>query len=243
MMNPMRFQRCDGAWIAVDGRLQFALPLVLCEYCDRRSGAWSAKFPALRVPRRVQHLVHRDQEPVFLEKFREIRDKVERAMGTDIGLPPLSQLGQFSGKLLWGECEDIEWAGVDLPLISKKALKALSNRGIQLTTGVIDLVKRKKKITTHVAIQCDIVPMLAPATIKGLGYKHCKECGNYYAPSTAPRMRDYPCQFVRACWPEGEDLVRLGEWPTVILASERFVEAVNDLKLTGYSFVEFGKWV
>ncbi|HEY3854874.1 MAG TPA: double-CXXCG motif protein [Verrucomicrobiae bacterium] len=242
-MNPMRFQNCDGQYIAVDGRLQFKLPLVLCKYCDHRSGERSARFPALRVPRQVQHLVQRDQEPVSLEEFREIRDRVERAMGVDLGLPPLATLGQFSGKLLWGECEDIEWAGVDLPLISKKALKALSSKGIQLTTGAIDLVKRKMKITTHVAIQCDIIPMLAPATIKGLGYTYCKECGLYYRSSLGPRMVGYPNQFVRASWPEGEDLVRLGEGPTVILASERFVEAVNELKLTGCQFVEFGKWV
>ena len=158
-MNPMRFQSPDGQPIAVDGRLQFKLPFALCEVCGRRSGKRSALFPALNVPSEVQHLVQRDQEPVSMKEFREIRAKVERAIGRNLGLPPFASLGPLSAKLLWGELEDIDWAGVDLPLISKNAVEALSSRGIRLTTGEIDLVKRKKKIDTHVAIQCEIIPM------------------------------------------------------------------------------------
>jgi hypothetical protein len=238
----------DAKKVELDGCCRFWMPLVFCERCKRRSGEPAANFPALSVPQHLEKCLEANEKrkPITVDEYRIIRDQVLSANGrNDLILPPLSGVGVFEAKLLVGRLYDFAWINSWTPLISKEALRRLADKNINLKIGGLQLTCGAGNIGTHVALQCELAALLAEETIEGLALEKCDLCQEYHRKSMRVNMMNYEATkyFKRANFKGDVHLVRLHEWSTFIIASEQFVEAVQDLGLTGIQFDDVGEWV
>lgn len=233
--------------VEIDGDCRFTMPLVQCPVCKERLGVPAASFPALFVPKHIEKYVEptEDLNPRPFEEYEMVRDEILEANNRkDLVLPPVSGVGRHEAKLLVGKPHDFAWDGPWAPLLSKDALERLASRNVHLTAGELRLTKRGVPVETHVALQCELAPLMSEATVKALTLEKCSFCGEYKQEKMGVTLDNCGrCEFVKELLPTGKHLVRLLGWETYIVASEEFVEAVESLGLTGIRFEDIGEWI
>lgn len=221
----------------IDCAYTYYIPRVRCPVCRTTWGQSAVEYPALDFDWFSKEELSR-KRVVTVEEWRELCGRLTSAAGRHINLLPGGGLGTLSGTSKTHRLQDFAWNSQ--PIVSKRAVEALGQEGIQLRTGKVDLKCRGRKVETHVSMQVDPVPLLTPENLKELTVEHCSHCGDYNQVKLHPVVPG-GLQIDRRKVP-AEDLYQSIERFRVI-ASPRFMDAVKRLQLTGMEFVECGSYV
>src|SRR5665213_1357060 len=230
--------------IIADLGYQRYLPKVICLTCEPQFKRWGSLFelPAFN----FDFLSEKDlniKSVVSLSEFQRIHRQIINAVGYPIPVRPGTAFGLLSGTVSTRKLEDFLWGRISVPQIDKRANELLAAEGVQLMTAELDMRFHGRKVDTHLAIQVEPAPLLTQDNLKYFSISRCPVCGHYkrYAIGNKPYMTS-GLEIIRSAWPEGKNLVRAIEGAGII-ASQRFIDAVQKHKLTGISFVECGKYV
>jgi hypothetical protein len=230
--------------IIADLGYRYYLPKVICHVCEPEFKTWGSlqEFPAFD----LDFLNDKDfglKNSVSLDQFTEIKARILSVVGRQVFIQPGAAVGQMSGTASTTKLEDFVWGRIHVPQISKRAHELVAGDGIQLITAEMDMRCRGRKIDTHLALQVEPTPLLTEDNLRHFSLNICPRCGHYKR--NAIGNKPYTTEGLEikiGAWPNGQDLVISAETGRVI-ASERFMAAVQRHKLTGITFVHCGKYV
>ena len=224
----------------LDLACEFSLPSIRCYDCGRTWCLGTIEYPAFNFGF-LNDVEFTDDRVLSVEEFAKVSDRIVRAANRSLLVTPGGSIGPLCGEAFRAKFDDFAWGRVVLPQISKRARDILAGEGIHLLTGEMNVTYRGKRVTSHLGLQVEPVPLLTEENLKQWTIVHCPTCGDY---TRTNRRAVVPEGFMigRSKWPKGQHLVMLRETLDII-ASEDFIEAVRRKELTGLSFVECGQFV
>jgi len=206
-----------------------------CPVCRRGGRSSAAQYPCVdlsSLPEQEQRRLS-DPWPVPLEEFIRRRELVralappgaELESGTAFG--PLTGTGAgYFGQLFMQN----PWS----LYIRREALDALHVAGVRGLRGCpLDVRFRVKRPPELLDLQLELHGQFHPDCLLGGSKPPCSTCGSDEGFSLPE-----PVILAAASLPESLDLFRLADWSSLIIASERMVDAVARLELDGVVFQE-----
>jgi uncharacterized double-CXXCG motif protein len=216
----------------VEGAHRWHLPRRIgCPSCGVY-GANGPAYPSVDLSGQPDEPALRDPTPASWRQFVELRDRVRPLLPADAPLPPGTALGPFIGTVrgTWG---DFALADIGHLLVRSAAYDRLRRAGVRLPVPVAAVLQGPHSEAVRL-LELAVRPLgrLAPDGYRLCCPEPCATCGRW----------DRELQRVvveRASLPgEHADILRPLNHPTILLATARFVEAVDALELGGLSFAE-----
>jgi len=213
----------------VDGMHEWGLPGVDCTGCGSTWGVVGPAYPSVDLSTLSNEEVYRNSWPVSLEEFVERRRPILPLM-PDASVPePGTPFGPLIGKAR-GVFTDFVWLNPWAPLIQSRALDRLREAGVRTPIGVPPFLRfRGKNPPALLELQIEPHGKMAPAAVTN-SEPSCLSCGRN--PNSVPEHIVIDALSI----PKDLDLFRAEDFPTVILATQKFVEAAEALKLRGIGF-------
>lgn len=216
----------------VDAVNKWGLPGVTCPRCGSTWGNVGLAYPAVDLSKLSNEKVYRKARAVSLEEFVELRRPILSLM-PDGSVPlPGTRFGPLIGeaKGLFG---DFAWLNLWTLLIQSQALQRLRLAGVRTPVGVPPILTfRDKNPPNLLELQLEPHGKMAPASFPINPLPSCPSCGR--DPNSMPKHIVIEAPSI----PKNLDLFRARDFTTLILATEGFVGAVQNLKLTGVVFQE-----
>jgi len=175
---------------------------------------------------------YRNRLPVSPEELEELRRPIIPLLPPEAILPPGTDFGPLVGKA-WGKFGDFAWLNPWTILMQRGTYEALVSAGVRMPMpGLVPELKfRSKSFPDLVEPQVEPLVNLVPASFLPPESPVCPACGL--------DSRELDRMIVdRASVPSHVDLFRARDHPTYILATERFVEAVQEANMTDILFKE-----
>jgi uncharacterized double-CXXCG motif protein len=213
----------------IDGRFAFTLPAVSCEICRQSYGDLGLAYPATEVTNLQNVDEYRSVTPVPVPEFLRRRDLLSQQLGYPVDWCPGAAFGPFYGKS-FGDLGDFAWAEWT-PFISCVALEKLKAAGIALNTGPA-VIRGLPSDVSYRALQIEPKKVFHPRTFEGVLTNSCSVCGRL-----SYRIPKHYVLDANAVDPS-VPLLRIGEAPMRIVATEHFVAAVQQLNLSDIVFKE-----
>ena len=210
----------------IDAGHPFGLPGVTCDSCGTTWATTGVEYPTVNAAPLANRLG--DATPVPLAQFKALTTEVRTALGTDLYLRPGTTFGALRGKFT-RKLSDIEWLVPWTLLASDAALEQLRSAGISLRAAPTEL--RGKTGTAPVITLHEVeIPPLARLHDEMGRPADCEVCGYKKVP--------WPERIVirGTTVPADAPLVRVRDFPTLIIASEAFVAAARALRLPNLAF-------
>ncbi|MCP3163796.1 SitI6 family double-CXXCG motif immunity protein [Myxococcus qinghaiensis] len=216
----------------VNGWHKQSLPGARCHVCGFTWTSVGHQYPNVdlsQLPER--HEFERARPEPFLE-FARLRELVRPLAPPHAELPPGTGFGPLVGQVS-GELGPITWVGMLKLLLRRDALERLEAEGVRgLFPCRTELRYRKKdapemlelQVAPHGRLHPDCIPQDVPPP--------CPTCGRYGISRPDEPVLD------AASLPAELDLFRVGNFATMMIGTERFMEAVRRLELEGISFQE-----
>jgi uncharacterized double-CXXCG motif protein len=204
-----------------------------CSTCGSGGGWAGLQYPCVDLsglPEREE--LEDPGRQVSFEEFTRLRERVRPFApawarlepGADFGPPTGSATGTFGPLFMQNP-----WS----LYLRREALERLVDAGVRGLSGCpMDVRFRGKNPPELLALQLELHGRFHPDCLPPDRAPPCPKCGN-----TRLAMPESPI-LDAASLPEHADLFRLSDWPTLIVASERMVEAVRKLALDGARFRE-----
>ena len=197
---------------------------------EQEGGGFTA-YPSVDLSSFPERSAYEELQIGPIEEFVRLRELVRPLVPPGFQLPPGTTLGPLVGTAT-GTFSALYFYFVEMPLIRREALERLQAEGIRGLRGVpTELRFRQKK---H--------PDLLELEIPPFGRLH-PDCTPERPPPCPACGRDaftFPEDPIldAASLPTHTDLFRLSDFPTIFIATERFVDAVRRLELEGAVFRE-----
>jgi uncharacterized double-CXXCG motif protein len=171
-----------------------------------------------------------EPSPVPLEELERLKSQIRSRLPPDATLLPGTEFGKFSGKAS-GRFPDFVYVNPWTLLIRRPAYDRLLAKDVRLPVAIAPEL-RLRKSQSHDLVELEIQPLclLAPESFLPNG-DPCGSCGRL------GRRVDEPI-VSRDSIPAQADLFRPRNFPTYILGTERFEQAVRELELKGLVFQE-----
>jgi uncharacterized double-CXXCG motif protein len=220
--------RYSGTYLASH---RWHLPGTTCPACHATWGSDTESWPCV-------DLSELDEEDLLAEPrleedysaFERLREKVRPRVPESALLRPGTALGPLVGQAR-GHFGDLVMQYPWTLLMRQQALEGLRAEGIRGLVGAATALRfRQKDAPRLVELQLEPRGRLHPECLPVPLPARCYRCGRWGIKLPEAPVLD------AVTLPEHLDLFRLSDFPTVILGSERFVEAVWRL---GYQEVEF----
>ena len=235
-MHLFHVQPDDANWgnhqdYEFDASHTWGLPGIRCSVCAMTWSTTGVAYPAVDLsilpsPDRYGRL-----EPVTVEEFQELRAPIIRLLGANLALPPGTDFGPLVGKA-WGKFGDFAWVNPWTMLIRHESWSKLSSIGVRLPEVVTPKLGLRSKLPPKLLeFQVEPLASLSATSFSSLEPSPCPVCGHDGRKAERIIVR-------RTSIPSYVDLFRLRDFPTVILATEEFAEAVQNLSMTDISMVE-----
>jgi uncharacterized double-CXXCG motif protein len=212
----------------LDAAHKWALPGVICPHCKATWGSAGLEYPAVDLSSLPGEKAYREPGAVPLNEFARLRSDVARLMEPDARLLPGTQFGPLVGKGTGRFPADFAWLTLWTLLITKEGFAWLTDR-IPNLNGVSPQLKF-----------ADEQPMLLELYLEPLGElvlvpadddeDPCDVCGRNPTPLPDEIV------VVKSSIPTNRHIFRARNFNTVLLATDRFVKAVQDLGLVGLVF-------
>jgi uncharacterized double-CXXCG motif protein len=222
----------NGARYTIEGKRQWRLPGVNCANC----GAWgmgALSYPSLKLPKSCSATRYElklrpvPNTPVSPDVLEELRAPLKKQLPPDAILPPATGFGRFTGKAR-GRLPDFAWSNGWTLFIRAQQLHALQREGVRGLEGFpIDIKQGSRQLTDLLELEGLPVAALARESLPKDGAPPCAICGRRAI--TGPKRIIIEGSSILA----DRDLFRGLEMVTWFFATERFVSAVERLRLRG----------
>jgi uncharacterized double-CXXCG motif protein len=215
-----------------DASHKWSLPGVKCTGCGVTWGDWGHDYPSVNLAQLPEQAKFVKPWPVPVEELSRLRELVRPLMPAGAELPPGTGFGPLEGSAS-GKFGPFTWQGSSLLLVSRETVERLQAEGVRGLLGCrAELRFRQKNPPELLELQLEPHGRLHPACIPPDVPPPCATCGRH-----AFRRPEDPILHA-ASLPTDLDLFRVGNFATMIIGTERFMEAVRSLALTGIAFRE-----
>jgi uncharacterized double-CXXCG motif protein len=214
----------------VEGTHKWNLPGVKCPSCGATWATTGVEYPTVDISDEPFAPEYFEPSPVPLDELERLKSQIRSRFPADVTLLPGTQFGRFSGKAS-GRFPDFVYANPWTLLIRRHAYDQLLGKGLGMPEAIAPELRLRKN-QPHDLLELEIQPLclLAQESFLPNG-DPCGSCGR------VGRQVDVPIVSSDSL-PVGTDLFRPRNFPTYILGTERFEQAVRELKLTGMVFQE-----
>ncbi|AGC41431.1 hypothetical protein MYSTI_00072 [Myxococcus stipitatus DSM 14675] len=216
----------------VDASHRWRLPGMLkCPTCGATWSGMGHHFPGVDLSRLPGHREFEKARPEPLPELERLREQVRPLVPPHTKLPPGTGLGPLEGTAS-GKLPAFTWV-VDLLLVQRGGLERLEAEGVRGLQGYPTALRFRQKnppellelqVDPHGSLHADCIPADAPPP--------CSACGRW-----GVGRPDEPI-LEAATLPSERDLFRVGNFATMVIGTERFVDAVRRLELEGLTFRE-----
>ncbi|WP_164017785.1 double-CXXCG motif protein [Pyxidicoccus trucidator] len=215
-----------------DATHKWRLPGVRCHTCGATWASAGHQYPAVDLSQMPERREFEVARPEPFREFARLRELVRPLAPPNAPLPPGTHLGPLVG-LASGEFGPFTSLGDVLWVIRRHALERLQAEGVRGLLGCrTELRFRQKNPPELLELQIEPHGRLHPDCIPPDVPPPCPTCGWVYF-----RLPDEPILDAASLPPE-LDLFRVGDYSTVIVGTERFMEAVRRLEPGGITFHE-----
>ena len=219
----------------LDGVHRWGLPGVQpCLTCRAGGGSPALAYPCVELSSLPEHERKKlsDPWPVPREEIARLAELVRPFVPSWVLLNPGAQFGPLAGKGA-GRFGQLFLQNPWTLLLRREALERLQAanvRGLQACS--VDVRFRGKNPPELLELQLELHGRIHPACLPPNRKPPCPTCGN------DPYKLPNPIVLDAASLPEDVDVFRMRDAWTVILVTERFVDAVKRLELDGVTFRE-----
>lgn len=208
----------------VDGQTRWGLPGIECPACGSDWSNIGEVYPTVDLSDLAEWEAFEGARSASPEEYARLRERVRPLAPPGAPLLPGAEFGPFIASTVSGRFGDFYFLQPWWLMVKPEALEKLQAEGIRGLSGVRVEMRTGSK---------QAAPELLHLEISARGRLHppeerkppCRRCGrDAFTLPKAPVLEG-------ASLPEDVDLFRLANFTTVIVASERFVQAVEHLGL------------
>lgn len=216
----------------VDGTHEWSLPGVQCPVCGSGWSTLGEDYPSVDLSRHPARDAFGQPSSDSLAEFERLRELVRPLAPRDAPLEPGASFGPIVGSAS-GHFGDFHLPMPWMLMAKSETLEKLRAEGVRSLNGYpMRLRFKEKKPPELLDVELHPHGYLHPSCFPEPWKPPCRRCGR--------NENKLPDAMVLngATLPEDVDVFRLRDYPTVIIASERFVEAVGRLGLDEIVFHE-----
>jgi uncharacterized double-CXXCG motif protein len=208
------------------------LPGVSCPTCGATWSDVGHYYPSID----LSHLAERKEfvkaRPEPFAEFARLRELVRPLAPPNAELPPGTGFGPVTGSAS-GRFGPLAWVGELKLLVRRDALERLQAEGVRgLQACPTALRFRRKDAPELLELQVEPHGRLHPDCIPPEVPPPCSTCGRHGFSRPDEPLLD------AASLPTDMDLFRVGNFATMVIGTEHFMEAVRRLELDGITFRE-----
>ncbi|WP_164017115.1 double-CXXCG motif protein [Pyxidicoccus trucidator] len=214
-----------------DGSNKWKLPGARCHTCGVTWSGSGHKYPCVDLSQLPEHREFEKARPEPFSEFARLRELVRPLAPPNTELPPGTGFGPLVGRAI-GEFAAISLYSA-MPLVRREALEHLQEEGVQGLLACPSALRfRQKSPPELLELQVEPRGRLHPDCIPPDVPPPCATCGRF-----AVSRPDEPILDASSL-PTDLDLFRVGNFATMVIGTERFMEAVRRLELDGITFRE-----
>jgi len=213
---------------------KWGLPGVNCSVCGETWAQTGVAYPSvdLSILSNEEEYRRGRGRPVAVDELEQRRQGLRNLIREELVLPPGTELGPLVG-IGRGTFTDFVWMNPWTLLAQPQVLERLRAAGVKLPVSVPALIEFKQA-NIQGLLELDLEPRstVDPSSMPAEASNRCPGCGR------VPVQMPARIVIQGSSIPSDVDIFRDRLITTLILAKERFVEAVKSLKLTGLQFQE-----
>jgi len=211
---------------------KLSLPGARCHTCGVTWGGSGHEYPCIDLSQLPERKEFEKPRPEPFAEFARLRELVRPLAPPNAALPPGTGFGPLVGRA-FGEFGPIAWVGGMKLLVRRDALERLQAEGVRGLLACPTALRFRQKnppellelqVEPHGQLHRDCIPPDEPPP--------CPTCGRFGLTRPDEPILD------AASLPTELDLFRIGNFATMIVGTERFMEAVRRLELDGITFHE-----
>jgi uncharacterized double-CXXCG motif protein len=216
----------------VHGWHKLSLPGVHCHTCGATWSDVGHDYPSVDLAALPARREFEKPRPEPFSEFARLRELVRPLVPPDAQLPPGTGFGPLVGTTAGG-FGPIVWVGGIKLLLRRDALERIHAKGVRGLLGCrTELRFRSKSAPELLELQVEPHGRLHPECIPPDVPPPCPTCDRH-----GFSRPDEPILDVASLPPE-LDLFRVGNYASMVIGTERFLEAVRQLELDGLTFRE-----
>lgn len=214
----------------LDGSSKWGLPGLNCPTCGETWATTGVEYPTVDISNEPFADEYTRLSPVSLEEFEKTTARIRSRFPAGAPLPPGTEFGTLTGAGS-GPFPDFVWLVPWSLLIKRDAYAQLRAKNVRMPEAVAPELRLPKNQVNDLLV-LEILPLVSLASASFLpGDEPCKGCGR------EGRKLDVAV-VSRDSIPADVDMFRPRNFPTYILGTERFKQAVDELELVGMVFQE-----
>ncbi|MFP2905761.1 double-CXXCG motif protein [Pyxidicoccus sp. 3LFB2] len=222
-------EKYDGEF---DAAHRWALPGVSCHTCGATWSGSGHEYPCVDLSQLPEQREFEKARPEPFPEFARLRELVRPLAPPGATLPPGTGFGPLVGRA-FGEFGPFGWWGSSILLMRREALERLQTEGVRGLLGCrTELRFRQKRPPELLELQLEPHGRLHPDCIPLDEPPPCATCGRFGLARPDEPILD------AASLPTDLDLFRVGNFATMVICTERFMETVRRLELDGCTFRE-----
>ncbi|MFP2926063.1 double-CXXCG motif protein [Pyxidicoccus sp. 3LG] len=211
---------------------RWGLPGASCDACGVTWSSSGHLYPAVDLSRLPAQGEFEEPRPEPFAEFARLRELVRPLAPPSATLPPGTGFGPLVGTA-HGDLGPLTWQGSSLLLLRRDTLERLHAEGIRGLLGArTELRWRQKNPPEMLELQLEPHGRLHPDCIPPDEPPPCQTCGRFGLTRPDEPILD------AVSLPTDLDLFRVGNFATMLIGTERFMEAVRRLELEGITFRE-----
>ena len=215
-----------------DASHKWYLPGVRCPGCNTTWASSGHQYPCIDLSLLPEVGEFEEPRPEPFSEFARLRELVRPLAPPDAWLPPGTSFGPLVGRAS-GSFGPFAWDGSWLMLMRRESLEDLQAEGVKGLRGCrTELHFRQKNPPEMLELQIEPHGRLHPDCIPPEVPPPCATCGRFALSRPDEPILD------AASLPTDRDLFRVGNFATMVIGTERFMDAVLRLDLDGITYRE-----
>lgn len=205
---------------------RWSLPGVRCDSCGETWANIGTAYPLVDLAEFPDSHRYEDQRPVTWDEFEVRAEPIEALLPAGLPVPPGTGLGPLTGHAE-GVFGDLVWPYPWTLLLKKGAFDRLQSRGAAVLQGAPAQLEVPGASAGLIEIQIEPHGHMV-STDGSDSPAPCARCGRVDV------VRPQELVVARGSVPASIDIFRLRDLTTAVLVSERLLEVLRELRLTGW---------